>query len=281
MKILITGGNGNLAKIIKTALNGPVYEITNPSRSDLNLLSFDDVQNYFNERTFDILIQTAIVGGRRTKDETADVVYKNALMFENLAMFSHKFKLILNFDSAAIYDRSNDILNRKEDELNTIPTDFYGFSKYLIYQRSLKIDNLYNLRIFNIFHTNEEPDRFIKSCFISKQQVKPITIFEDKYFDFVYEKDFIKIVKYYLDNVNTQDKLKKTINVCYQEKYRLSDIANMILEPNMTTFENIIILKNDSNNNYSGNGSLLHSTNLNLHGLKKSLELYAQTFTNK
>ena len=90
-------------------------------------------------------------------------------MLENLLKFADNFKMILNFDSGAIYDRSTDILNRCENELYTIPTDYYGFSKYLIYQRSLQYTHFYNLRIFNIFHANEEPDRFIKSCFIAKK----------------------------------------------------------------------------------------------------------------
>ena len=41
--------------------------------------------------------------------------------------------MIINFDSAAIYDRTTDILERREEELLTIPTDYYGFSKYVIY----------------------------------------------------------------------------------------------------------------------------------------------------
>ena len=39
--------------------------------------------------------------------------------------------MIINFDSAAIYDRASDILNRKEEDLLTIPNDYYGFSKYI------------------------------------------------------------------------------------------------------------------------------------------------------
>ena len=39
-------------------------------------------------------------------------------------------------------------------------------------------------------------------------------LFEDKYFDFVYETDFIKIIKYYFDNVVNCEKLEKTINIC-------------------------------------------------------------------
>jgi GDP-L-fucose synthase len=270
MKILVTGGNGNIAKMIRNNLLSDHYEITNLSRSDLDVLDFTQIKNYLSENTFDILVHTAILGGRRTKEENGDVTHKNLVMFENLLYFADKFKMIINFDSAAIYDRSTDILNRKEDELFTIPTDYYGFSKYNIFKRSLQYKNVYNFRIFNIFHVNEEPDRFIKSCFLAKKNDTNVSIFEDKFFDFVYEDDFVKIVKYYFDHVDNQINLQKTINICYKKKYKLSDIASIILENN----SKITILKEKAMN-YSGDGSLLKSLNIELLGLEDSLKDYS------
>jgi GDP-L-fucose synthase len=269
MKILVTGGNGNIAKMIKNNLSNE-YKITNLSRQDLNVLSLQEIDKYLSINQFDILIHTAILGGRRTKDENGDVTHFNLLMFENLLKHADKFKMIINLDSAAIYDRSTDILNRKEEELFTVPSDYYGFSKYLIYQRSLQYNNVYNFRIFNIFHINEEPDRFIKRCFDSKKNNTDITIFEDKYFDFVYEDDFIKIVKYYFDNIVNPEKLQKTLNICYENKYKLSDIAKLII--NDSTKINKI---KDAVTNYSGDGSLLKTLNIELLGLEESLNIFA------
>ena len=271
MKILITGGNGNIAKMIRNNLLSNDYEITNLSRTDLNVLDFEEIKKYLSENSFDALVHTAILGGRRTKEENGDVTHKNLVMFENLLYFADKFKMIINFDSAAIYDRSTDILNRKEEDLYTIPTDYYGFSKYNIFKRSLHHKNVYNFRIFNIFHVNEEPDRFIKSCFLAKKNNTHVTIFEDKFFDFVYENDFVKIVKFYFDNVDSQINLQKTINICYEKKYKLSDIANIILEDH----SKINIIKNNSMN-YSGNGTLLKSLNIDLLGLENSLKTYSK-----
>ena len=271
MKVLITGGNGNIAKMIKRNLSSEVYEITNLSRNDLNVLDQVDIEKYLSENVFDILVHTAILGGRRTKEENGDVTHNNLLMLENLLKFADKFKMIINFDSAAIYDRNTDILERKESDIHTIPTDYYGFSKYLIYQRSLHYDNVYNFRIFNIFHVNEEPDRFIKSCFNAKKNNTEITIFEDKYFDFVYEDDFVKIIKYYFDNVCFPEKLIKTINICYEKKYKLSEIANLII--NDSTKINIVD-STSLNKNYSGDNKLLRSLNIELLGLENSLKTY-------
>jgi dTDP-4-dehydrorhamnose reductase len=270
MKILITGGNGNIAKIIRSNLNSEKYEITNLDRKSLNILNQNELKEYLNNNFFDILIHTAIIGGRRTKEENGEISHINILMFENLLKFANKFKMIINFDSAAIYNRNTDIINKKEDDIYNIPTDYYGFSKYVIYQRSLYYENIYNLRIFNIFHHNEENDRFIKSCFLAKKYNKNITIYEDKYFDFVYETDFIKILKHYIDNFNNTNILPKTINICYKEKYKLSEIAFIILKNN----DKIKIMNSNNYNNYSGNSSKLLELNIELLGLEKSLNIY-------
>ena len=270
MKILITGGNGNIAKIIKNKLSY-LYDITNLGRTELNILSYENIKSYLESNEFDILIHTAIIGGRRTKDDPEDTVEKNVEMFNNLMKLSDKFKMIINIDSAAIYDRSTDILNRFENELKTIPEDKYGKSKYLIHKQSLEYKNVYNLRLFNIFHTNEEKDRFIKACFIAGNDNTILTINEDKYFDFFYELDFIKVIKYYIQNYPN---LEKTVNLCYEKKYKLSEIAKLIIN----NHSNINIIKKTSINNYSGNNNLLKKYNIEFLGLEESLKIYDKRY---
>ena len=273
LKVLITGGNGNIATIIKNNLCNK-YDITALGRNDLNILSYNELKIFFDkkENNFDILVHTAILGGRRTKEETGEITHINLIMFENIIKFAHMFKMILNLDSAAIYNRSTDILNRKEDELNTIPYDYYGFSKYLIYQRSLAYNNMYNFRLFNIFYSREESNRFIKLCFEAKNDsIRQINIFEDKYFDFMHEDDFIKIVDYYWSNITNQKYLPKTINMSYEQKYKLSDIAKLILGNDSNQ---IVVQKENSTNNYSGDGSLTKSIDIQFDGLPLSLKKY-------
>ena len=271
-KILITGGNGNIACIIKNELKD-IYEITAPTRETLDVLNYDNIKKYLSLNTFDILVHTAIKGGRRTKEENGDIVYVNLLMFENILKFADKFKMIINLDSGAIYDRNTNIYNRKEDDLFTVPLDYYGFSKYNIYQRSLQYKNVYNFRIFNIFHPNEEPNRFIKACFNAKKNNTEFIINDDKYFDFIYYIDFITIFTYYINNLDIPNKqLYKTINISYKNKYKLSDIAKLIENTGTYKKMNIKIVA-DNNMNYCGNNDLLDSI-VFIDGLEKALKDY-------
>ena len=274
MNILITGGNGNISKMIYKNLSSE-FNITCITRNDFDLIDYASVEKYLIDKKFDVLIHTAITGGRRTKEENGDVVYKNLLMFENIIAFADRFKLIINFDSGAIYDRNTDIYCRKEDELYTIPSDYYGFSKYLIYKRSLQYKNIVNFRIFNIFHVNEETNRFMKSCFLAKKNNTVVTIFQDKYFDFMYEDDFIKIIKYYIDNWCLDSHLPKTFNLSYTDKYKLSDIASIILDNK----EQIIVNDTKCLHNYCGNNDLLNEMQLKLDGLHVSLNKFETQLT--
>jgi nucleoside-diphosphate-sugar epimerase len=272
-KILITGGNGNIAQMIQRHL-GNKYDITNASRNELNLLKYPDMVTFFATNSFDIVIHTAILGGRRTKPETGETSYINMLMFENLMRFYDKFKMIINLDSGAIYDRSTDIYCRKEVDIFTVPTDYYGFSKYAIYQRAFERHKVINFRIFNVFHKNEEPDRFIASCFRADKTGEKLTIFEDKYFDFIYEDDFIKIVDYYIQNLDQiHGTLFKNINIGYKKKYRLSDIARLI----MKNHDLIDVQNSEMKHNYCGDCTKLYQLPIDFDGLPESLVKYAST----
>ena len=306
IKVLITGGAGNLSKIILRNLGcggtrnkyefyagirsntthsvEDLAEVSNYAKIiNLDLLKIAEIETTINKYQFDVLIHTAILGGRRTKAEDADVFYKNVLMFENILKFADKFKMILNFDSGAIYNRDSDIHQRKEDDLRTIPADFYGFSKYVIYKRGLQYDNVFNLRIFNIFHRDEEPDRFIKSCINAVANETVFEIFEDKVFDFFGEFDFAKVVHIYLNSVRVECPcLPKTLNLSYQDKWSLSSIASIVFhnmgDKHFNKFNELVVIKNKLTNktkNYCGCGELLthfaKSNGIVFDGLKDSI----------
>lgn len=274
IKILVTGGNSNISTIIKKYLLN--YNITFLSKTELNLLNFNEIKNYFENNNYDIIIHTAINGSQKynniNNNSNYNVIYENLLIFENLIKFIDRFKMFINLDSAASYNTKTNIMNRKENEFETIPTDNYDLSKYIIYQRTILYHNIYNLRLFNIFHSNEKENKFIKKCFLDENN---LTISEDKYFDFFYEEDFIKVLIYYINNLFNQNNLIKTINICYTEKYKLSEIYELITKQK---YKKTLLI---SNNNYCGNNDLLLKYNINFIGLINGLNKYRNDLNKK
>ena len=55
MKVLVTGGNGNIAKMIHRNLCSTTCEIVNLSRKDLNVLNLEDIKQYLDKNKFDVL----------------------------------------------------------------------------------------------------------------------------------------------------------------------------------------------------------------------------------
>ena len=110
-------------------------------------------------------------------------------------------------------------------------------------------------------------------CFVAKQNNSNVAIHSDKYFDFVYKDDFVKIVKYYIDNCYKQDALDKTLNICYDRKYLLSDVAKLIVPSTQ-----IIVNSIDISHNYCGDNDKLRSINLDLDGLENSIIKYERNF---
>lgn len=211
MKILITGGNGYVAKSLYNSLkNYNEYEITSITRNDFDLTDSIATDLFFDNKFFDVVIHTAVVGGSRLKKEDDSIIEQNLKMWRNLLANRKKYDRLINFGSGA--------------ELN--PTTPYGISKQIIRESLLNKSNFFNLRIFGVFDENEWETRFIKTSIRNYLNQKPIEIHQDKFFSFIYMPDLIKLVKYYIDtNTNL---LEKEYDCCYPYSCPLGGIANMI-----------------------------------------------------
>ena len=206
--ILITGGNGYIAKSLSKAL-GNEYNVTSITRKNFDLTDKEATANWFKGKFFDVAIHTAIKGGHRLRQEDGDDFYQNLQMFYNLYYNQHCFGKLLSFGSGA--------------ELGQ-PIDPYGLSKKIINEFLKPEINFYNIRIFAIFDENELNTRFIKSNierYINKEE---IIIHQDKLMDFFYMKDLITLVKHYIE----ENHLPKIAECSYTKKYSLLNIANII-----------------------------------------------------
>lgn len=208
MKILITGGNGYIGKSIYSALYGK-YDITVVTKQDFDLADYVATSEFFKGKYFDVVIHTAVSGGHRLLVDSGGTIRNNINMFWNLVDNQEHFGRFITFGSGAeIYDSRQP----------------YGLSKRVIADAMEGRDEYYNLRIYAVFDENELDTRFIKSNIVRYIDGEDMVIHQDKYMDFFYMDDLVSLVDYY---ITAKDPVQ-TVDCCYLEKHKLSDIARMI-----------------------------------------------------
>ena len=245
--ILITGGNGYIAKSLYNSLKNS-YEITTINRNNFDLNHFKVLDSYLKHKYFDVVIHCAVSGGSRLKEDITNDMDNNLQMYYNLLNCRDRFGKLIHFGSGA--------------EI-TQPESPYGLSKRVIAKSILEQQNFYNIRIFAVFDENELDTRFIKGNiqrYINKEQ---IIIHQDKFMDFFYMEDLVSLVDYYIQNENPP----KEIDCSYSESHSLFNIANMI--NNLDTHKvHITFNQNEMGEKYCGNSNIL----LNYIGLEEGIK---------
>ena len=206
MNVLITGGNGYIAKSLSKNLDN----VTSITRKDFDLTDRHATNKWFEGKYFDIIIHTAVKGGSRLLVDGGNVFYENIQMFYNLLNNKHCFGKLINFGSGA--------------ELG-IPSNPYGLSKNIISKIIDSEPYFYNIRIYGLFDKNELDTRFIKSNIKRYINKESIEIHQDKLMDFFYMKDLIELVRHFI----YKDNLPKNVDCTYDiDACSLSDIAYII-----------------------------------------------------
>lgn len=209
MKVLITGGNGYIARSLFNKLKDS-HEITCISRKDFNLTDYNQTFRWFEGKHFDTVIHTAVVGGTRLSIDDETVIGQNLQMFYNLVSLEDQFDRFITFGSGA--------------EI-TMPWEPYGLSKRIIAESMKKRDKYFNLRIRAVFDENELETRFIRGNILRYINHEPMTIHQDKCMDFFYMEDLVSLVDYY---ITTKSPILQEVDCCYNYNLTLSEIANYI-----------------------------------------------------
>lgn len=192
------------------ALSKYGYEVTVwPASSVLDLSKRSCVDLFFHGKFFDAVIHCAAKGSSNPRSMDWSIMDQNLQMYYNLVAKKNQFGKFISIGSGAEF-----FMNNKP----------YGLSKRVIHHSIEGNDNFYNLRVFGIFDENELDTRFIKANVLRYIRKEAMMIHQDKYMDFIYMEDFVKIIKHYLDN----EESKKAVDCVYPETYKLSDIANII-----------------------------------------------------
>lgn len=225
MNILITGGNGFVGRNLINKLKSN-HTIFSPSSKELDLTDSVKVDEYLRNKYFDYVIHCAVSGGRRNKIDSPYTTYNNLVMFFNLLKNQDRFGKLINFASGAEYDRRTNINSAKNYLDGSFPIDYYGLSKNIISRIIGQYDDkFYNFRIYGAFGVDETEDRFIKANLLKYKQKEDLIIHQDRFFDFIYIEDLVDIVEYYINNPRI---LTDTVDLVYQQKYKLSDITDII-----------------------------------------------------
>ena len=254
-KILITGGNGFLAKSLNEKLNNK-HQIISCDRTKLDLNDSSAVFDYLKKERFDVVIHTATYDAS-PKDSPKDrnkVLENNLNMFFNIARCKDYFGKMLFFGSGAEFNRDNWIPNMHESYFDLhVPTDQYGFSKYVMTKYAETTHNIFNLRLFGVFGEYDDwRYRFISNVCCHAVMGIPIHVHNNAIVDFLYVDDLARVVQWVIDN---QPKYQ-VYNVCSGHAYEYIELANMISK--IANYK-VDVTVNNKNvlKNYSGDNSLL------------------------
>jgi GDP-L-fucose synthase len=271
MKILITGGSGFIARNLKKMFEDVGHSIISPSRSELDITNLSLVDTFLNKNYVDGIIHTAVKGGDRGYEDTQKDFSDNILMFENLINYNIP---IVIYGSGASFDRRYDINEVTEEQIFKVwPIDLYGLAKNIIARRimsePLKYKKIYLLNIFNCFNHDEECTRFIKRSITNIKNNIPIEIYQNKKMDFFYFDDLFTLTQNYLSNPDINSKVE---NAVYTKKFTLLDIANIISNNMLNMNPKIQINLKGMSNSYTGNGTKVYNSKLNLIGLEEGIK---------
>lgn len=227
MKLLITGGSGFIGRNLVEYFAAR-YEVSAPSFAELNLLDAQAVRKYLCTNHFDVIIHTATVRSNRRLASPPDLLDRNCRMFFNLARNDGLFGKMIHFGSGAEYNRAGLPARVREEYFDTcVPTDPYGFSKYICAKYIGRVDRIVNLRLFGVFGKYEDYTvRFISNACCRALKGLPIVIRQDVVFDYLYARDLAKITEWFVSH----EPRHKAYNVCSGAGMSLTKLASIVVE---------------------------------------------------
>lgn len=265
MNILVTGGKGFVGAKIVNYLKRD-YVIFSPSRAELDLRNLDSVTAYFDNNKIDYVIHCALSGRELLDSTDPEYFVDGLLMFRNIWLNRTKFNKFINLGTMLECNQFEDNTNFDEYHfLNHLPITSYGLAKNIIARIISETDKFFNLRLFGVFHETENENRFFKKIIKNPE----VIINEDKFIDFIYLDDIFPVIDIIL-NDKAND---KHINVVYNKKYKLSELAYMLCD-NLNLNKTKIKIINPNGKNFTGDDSKISNYKLKFIGLEEGLKRY-------
>lgn len=249
MNILITGGSGFIGKNLVEGLKDG-YKIFAPGHAQLEVTDSKAVRKYIKKNKIKTVIHTAVKGG----DHVLENILRMFMAIYNNLDLLDKF---INFGSGAQYTKTRDLKKVKETELGKfIPQDNYGLGKLICSQIAKGNPKVTTLLPFGIFGPGENYRfKFIANSIVKNLLGFPIKIKQNVIFDYLYIKDMIPIVKFFIDN----HEYYGDYNITTTQSISLVEIVNIV---NKITEKpsKVTVVNKKLNYQYTGSNSKLKKT---------------------
>jgi len=226
-KILITGASGFIGRNLAESFRER-YEVFAPTHGELELTDDKAVRDYFNKRSFDAVVHCAVKPGHRNAKDLCDLFLLNTRKFFNIAANKSGFGKMITLSSGLVYDMRAYQPKMKEEYFGrSIPEDESGFSKYVCAKYIEKTGDIVELRPFGVYGKYEDYSiRFISNAICKVLSGMPVTLKQNRRFDYIHVDDLIGVVEYFIENKAGH----KAYNVTPKNSVELAEIASKVVK---------------------------------------------------
>lgn len=228
MSLLLTGASGFIGKNILESSLAKKFNILAPSRLELDLTDEKATEKFFAGNKIDVVIHAAGKPGHRNAKDPSNIFYSDMRMFLNLLQNSESYKKMMVISSGAIYDQRFEIKKVGEEDYKLhLPVDEHALFRRVAADYIAWSDKIVELRIFGIFGPYEDYTiRFISNAICKALFNLPITIKQNRLFDYIYVKDLVTV----LDHVLQASDMHGAYNLTPESSVQLLELAEMVKE---------------------------------------------------
>jgi len=254
VRVLVTGGSGFIGRNLRESLSSR-HTVLSPARSELDFLDGCRVRAWLTEHRVDAVVHAATTPGHRNAPPDPDLAVKNIRMMENLLECRALYGPLVVLGSGAAYDTSRPLVRVREEELGAyVPEDQTGFSKLLMARLGDRLPGVVTLLPFGVFGPHEDWEiRFISNALCKALAGLPITLRQNRRFDYVWIGDLARIVGHFLEATVPPGSV---YNATPDESVDLLDLARLVLDVCATDLP-VHVARNGMGLEYTGDNERL------------------------
>jgi len=284
VKVLITGCNGFLGKeLTHRFVKKTAHKIFPTNHKTLDMTNLEQVQEFFNHTEIDVVIHCAVVGGKRTDEDSLFDMSQNFKMTKNLIKTQQYYGRLFMFGSGAEYSRLRGVDKFTEDDFINAdsipePPDFYGIGKTIVTDNLRK--GIWNnkatiLRLFGCFGVEEPKSRLLKANMINYLKKEPMTLHMNKEMSYFYAGDVFRVIDWLLENPDFD---KHELNLVYHsgKTTHINEYLRYLLNQVNGLGDHKVPIRVSEPDSfglpYSGRSLYLHNLGIDFIGLEKGIK---------